>query len=77
MKTLLTSMLLASTLISCGPNAVGWSQDVDDLITREACSVTVDKSAMSPNTDIDISIKLKPATPPPVQPVLMVHPVSK
>lgn len=59
---------------SCGPGAMGWSQDVDDLITREACSVTVDKSILGPNTDVDIMVKITPVN---TSPIVHVHPTVK
>jgi hypothetical protein len=65
---------LMPLVASCGPNAIGYSQDLDDLITREACNITVDKSAVSANTDIDISVKLKPMATTPLAPVIHVHP---
>lgn len=68
---------LLALLSSCGPNAIGWTQDVDDLITREACNITIDKSAISANSDIDISVKIKPVNAAAKSPVFHVYPKAK
>lgn len=76
MYKLISLIALSTALASCGPNVAAYSQDFDDLITREACSVTVDKSAVSANTDIDISIKLTPLSTAPKAPIIHVHPAT-
>jgi len=69
----LISLSLCLSLTGCASWIPGLTQAIDDAVTDDACSVTVNKAGMQPNTDVDISVSLKPHSTTPPAPVINVH----